>query len=113
MRKISVRNTYSYLNASIGSSRDAESAGAKPDKMPVSVETIIPTITSPAENCIGNDGKAAATPVVNRNESPRPAAPPMRQIQIASTRNCIRIVRRRAPTALRVPISRVRSFTLT
>ena len=31
----------------------------------------------------------------------------------ASIKNCSRIVRRRAPSALRVPISRVRSRTLT
>ena len=39
--------------------------------------------------------------------------PPRRQSAVDSIRNCSRIVRRRAPSALRVPISFVRSFTLT
>ena len=42
-----------------------------------------------------------------------PTAPPIRQMDTASIRNCSRMVRRRAPRALRVPISFVRSFTLT
>src|SRR6185295_1450318 len=54
---------YSYLSASIGSSRAAVSAGKKPEKMPVTVETIRPRTTSPKENVIGNDGNAAATAV--------------------------------------------------
>ena len=39
--------------------------------------------------------------------------PPTRQSAVDSIRNWRRIVRRRAPSALRVPISFVRSFTLT
>lgn len=39
--------------------------------------------------------------------------PPQRQIMSASMRNCRRIVRRRAPSALRSPISLVRSATET
>ena len=77
------------------------------------VETISPVITNPIEKRIGNDGKAAATAVDSTHESNRPTAPPTRQIDTASTRNCRRIERLRAPMAFRVPISRVRSFTLT
>ena len=81
--------------------------------MPVTVETTSPTMTRPIENCIGNAGMAAATPTDTSQVKTTPTAPPTRQIDTASIRNCSRIVRRRAPRALRVPISRVRSFTLT
>src|SRR6202007_877481 len=104
---------YSYLNASIGSRRDALTAGARPEKMPVTAETISPTTIRVMENCIGNFGMAAATAMEMPQQSRMPTRPPMRQIDTASIRNCSRIVRRRAPRALRVPISRVRSFTLT
>ena len=104
---------HSYLNASIGPSRDADSAGANPENTPVTVDTINPVMTSPTENCIGNDGNADATAVHISHDSARPTTPPMRQMETASTRNCSRMARRFAPTALRVPISRVRSFTLT
>ena len=41
-----------------------------------------------------------------------PMRPPMRQTTMASVMNCMRISRRRAPSALRMPISRVRSVTV-
>lgn len=97
----------------MGSRREAVRAGAKPEKTPVSIDTTSPITTSPTENCIGNDGNARATAVHNSHDTTSPITPPTRQIATASIRNCIRIVRLRAPTALRVPISRVRSFTLT
>ena len=42
-----------------------------------------------------------------------PMMPPTALSEIASIRNCVRISRPCAPTAMRVPISRVRSVTLT
>ncbi len=49
--------------------------------------------------------------------SPRPAAvpnaPPIAETAAASIRNCVMIVRRFAPSARRIPISRVRSRTET
>ena len=39
--------------------------------------------------------------------------PPISETSTASVRNCVRMSLRRAPTALRMPISRVRSVTLT
>ena len=42
-----------------------------------------------------------------------PANPPARLMRIASARNCARISLREAPTAMRSPISRVRSVTVT
>src|SRR5881397_2146892 len=50
---------------------------------------------------------APATP------SPTPIIPPMALRTTASTRNCRRMCRRLAPTAMRMPISRVRSVTET
>ena len=44
---------------------------------------------------------------------PMPITPPMLDSVIASTRNCDRISSRRAPTAKRMPISRVLSTTET
>ena len=42
-----------------------------------------------------------------------PKKPPSRLSVVASIRNCVSTSRRLAPTALRSPISRVRSVTLT
>src|SRR5437868_1675498 len=42
-----------------------------------------------------------------------PRIPPTELSEIASIKNCVRMSRPRAPTAMRVPISRVRSVTLT
>ena len=47
------------------------------------------------------------------NPSNMPIAPPARQSTSASIRNCIRMSRFLAPSALRTPISRVRSVTET
>ena len=71
--------------------------------------------------------RTAATTVVGSNVKPHPAnrpisaetasptampmSPPRRDSVSASTRNCARMSRPRAPTALRMPISRVRSRT--
>jgi hypothetical protein len=57
-----IRDAYSYLSAVTGSNRDADHAGAKPETKPVKMETNIPIITRPNENCIGNEGNALAIP---------------------------------------------------
>ena len=46
-------------------------------------------------------------------ESASPNRPPIRLTASASIKNCIRMFPRAAPMALRMPISRVRSLTLT
>src|SRR5678816_2443000 len=43
--------------------------------------------------------------------SSTPTVPPSKHSTSASTRNCVRITLRVAPSALRIPISRVRSVT--
>jgi hypothetical protein len=47
------------------------------------------------------------------NPTAMPRSPPMRDRVTASTRNCSKMSRPRAPTAIRRPISRVRSVTET
>src|SRR5437660_22325 len=59
----------------------------------------------------GIDGHAVRTPTVVNIPSTRPTAAPTAVSVTASTRNCHRIVPRVAPSALRIPISRVRSVT--
>ena len=54
-----------------------------------------------------------ASSKVTGHAMPSPMAPPIKQIVAASTRNCSKMVRRLAPMALRMPISRVRSATET
>ena len=53
------------------------------------------------------------TAQVDTAPSSTPMAPPIRLSVTASMRNCARMSRPRAPTAMRRPISRVRSVTLT
>ena len=72
----------------MGSSREAVTAGAVPEKTPVSVDTANPIATSPTENSSGNDGNAIATALQSAYESTRPTTPPIRQIDTASIRNC-------------------------
>ena len=59
----------------------------------------------------GIDGHAVRTSTVVPKPSSRPSAAPKPVSVTASTRNCHRIVHRVAPSALRTPISRVRSVT--
>ena len=101
------------IRASTGSRRLAFTAGAKPDTIPVATEIARLNSTSQSGNTTGRLGASAATDAASVPERTSPATPPTTQIATASTRNCSRIARRRAPSALRVPISRVRSFTLT
>ena len=47
----------------------------------------------------------------NAHPASTPITPPIAESAIVSARNCASMSRARAPTALRMPISRVRSFT--
>jgi len=104
---------YSYRNASVGFNCEARFAGNNPNTTPTISDT--PKATSTERYDIGT-----GTPSVNKRmlsgiEIPIkiPTNPPARLITIASVRNCSRISRRDAPTAIRTPISRVRSVTVT
>src|SRR5205814_10611672 len=104
---------HSYLSAVTGSSRDAVHAGANPEINPVMTDTIMLITTNPVENWIGKDGKAMPMRKHMAKAKPSPIIPPSKQRAVDSIKNWRRLVRRRAPSALRVPISFVRSFTLT
>src|ERR1019366_3747973 len=86
---------YSYRSASTGSSCAAFMAGHTPKKTPMITDTLKPVMSAQAGTLEGSEGTSAPVRVM------------------ASTRNWPTISRRRAPRALRTPISRVRSVTLT
>ena len=69
--------------------------------------TATPTLIGAGKSA--NFSNAAAAIIA----SVRPMLPPMTQSTAASTRNWLRISLRFAPSAMRRPISRVRSVTLT
>ena len=96
----------SYRSAVTGSSREADQAGAKPENNPGQDRDEHAHEDEP-ESKIGSE--TTETPCRFRSTSSRqrlsPMKPPSRQSAVDSIRNCSRIVRRRAPSALRVPIS--------
>src|ERR1700679_3399093 len=90
--------TYSLRKASTGFMRAARHAGNRPDKMPVSAETARAMTTIPGDNVAGmalRRSRVAGQAINNA------MAPPIRQMQAASIRNCSMIVRLLAPMALR------------
>src|SRR6266581_1434049 len=99
---------YSFLNASTGFIRAARQAGKNPDNTPVTSETsnAMPTMTGDIVA-----GMTFCISKVSGQAIPSPIRPPSKQMVAASMRNWTRIVRRFAPIALRMPISRVRSAT--
>src|SRR5581483_11134174 len=101
---------YSYRKASIGSRREALKAGYMPKKMPTDAENPMPIANDHHGSEIGKpDARCTAQPM----PAPRamPINPPSDVRNAASIRNWNRISARRAPSALRTPISRVRSVT--
>ena len=77
----------------------------------------LPTPRRPApgdhQAMTAGSGETAATSSADPTPRPMPIRPPTTQSSTASMRNCSRMSRCRAPSALRSPISRVRSRTLT
>ena len=66
--------------------------------------------TSAGDNAIGQAPQLASASA-ELAPMTRPMSPPVRQSVTASIKNCERMSRRRAPTAMRKPISLVRSVT--
>ena len=97
----------------MGSSSAARLAGKIPKNRPTPTETEKATTTQTGETCEGRAGKKVRTARLIRLPLKMPITPPVPVSVIASIRNCARISRRLAPTALRMPISRVRSVTET
>ncbi|SRN37740.1 Uncharacterised protein [Shigella flexneri] len=63
------------------------------------------------EKPISQPGKKSCKVKAINSDSVIPNAPPTRQTSTASIRNCCKTSLARAPTAMRMPISRVRSVT--
>ena len=79
--------------------------------IPVTALAINAATTEVSGVAAGIAGHAVRIPTAVRMPSTSPTAAPMLVNVTASTRNCHRIVARVAPSALRTPISRVRSVT--
>src|SRR5215213_1814910 len=106
------QSAYSQRRASIGFKRAAFHAGHRPNTIPTAAE--IPTPIPMAHS--GTYAGSGEYLFINRlaiSPTARPAKPPIAVNTTASIRNCDRIFSFVAPTALRTPISFVRSVTET
>src|SRR6185503_6936404 len=106
------QKSYSYLSASIGSRFDAFCAGYQPKRTP------IPALTTKASNIDSGErtnNEWAKREMIYDNTTPKimPITPPTNVKIIDSVRNCVIMVFLFAPSALRSPISRVLSVTVT
>src|SRR5690349_14312453 len=111
-RSYRTNRTYSALNASIGSNLAARHAGQRPLAIPTTEETPTPRTAEATLTSNGNPISAEMT-YASPNPVATPIAPPIAVTVTASIKNCVRISLRRAPIALRIPISLVRSVTET
>src|SRR3989442_15006577 len=100
----------SCRSAAIGSSRAARVAGYTPATIPTPAPRTTPTRIDQGATAAGS-GVVAATMLASAIPMPTPPAAPTTASVVASTRNWLRMSRRRAPSDLRIPISRVRSAT--
>src|SRR5439155_26898070 len=90
--------------------REALLAGERPKPTPVSAEAARAATTDHSGTCAG----IGVTREIAKARPPPPSMPtaPPTSVRVeASTRNCHKLARRVAPSALRTPISRVRSVT--
>src|SRR6185503_1987853 len=101
---------YSALSASIGSNRAARHAGQRPLITPTTDDTLTP---STADQMLINNGNPISKAISHAAPNPvsTPKVPPIAVTVTASIRNCVMMSFCRAPTALRMPISFVRSVT--
>src|SRR5437016_1403050 len=100
----------SCRRAAIGSSRAARVAGYTPATIPTPPPRATPTRIDQGATAAGSGVSAATAPASPMPRTTPPVAPAVASVA-ASTRNCRRMSRRRAPSDLRIPISRVRSAT--
>src|SRR6185436_19114122 len=101
---------YSYRSASMGSSREALRAGYNPNNTPTLALTTRDTTTMSVRVTIDQPNFAdSSCPIPIPSKTPM--APPIAASASASMRNCARMSAGCAPTAMRMPISRVRSVT--
>ena len=106
-----VISCYSYRSASVGFNWDARLAGSMPNTTPTNNET--PKATKIYVTESGTRNALVKNPTLSGTAVPIkiPMTPPPMLISTASVRNCSSTSRRDAPTAIRSPISRVRSVT--
>src|SRR5882762_584195 len=100
----------SCRRAAMGSRRAARAAGYTPAMMPTPAPSSTPTTIDQVATAAGSGVVAATTAARPTPRATPPAAPTVASV-VASTRNWRRMSLRRAPSALRMPISRVRSAT--
>ena len=91
----------------MGSDLAAAQAGASPKMIPTRTHMPKATATTTGLSTAGIINRISAAMGSEHNT---PTAPPSRQMITASIKNWMRMVRRLAPTALRKPISFVRSL---
>ena len=96
----------------MGSSIEALRAGYHPKNTPTAAAKGNPPITAVGEMSVGQPASADST-FDATIPSAAPASPPTTLSSADSTRNWRSICKRRAPIAMRIPISRVRSVTET
>jgi two-component system response regulator HydG len=97
---------------SIGSIFDARRAGYQPKNRPMAVEKPTAVSTWLAPSAISNL-PVLLTAMAPPQASATPTRPPTMHITTASLRNCASTCQGLAPMAMRMPISRTRSLTLT
>ena len=89
-----------------------------PKKSPIATDTQNASTTEVGDTTGVGKPEVASAEIFGASRASRaptamPSAPPSPLSTMASMRNCIKMSRRRAPIALRMPISRVRSVTVT
>src|SRR5439155_9837660 len=105
-------HAHSCLSASIGSNNEARRAGYTPETMPTTVPSSVAATIDQGATAAGS-GVCDETSFAAARPSMMPMIAPSVLNVAASTRNWLRMSRRRAPSDLRMPISRVRSATAT
>ena len=103
---------YSYLSATIGSSREAFMAGHKPAVSPTILQITIPVITQPQGTTKPVDNTIEKM-LPTRTPNIIPKMAPSKLIIMDSNKNWLRILFRVPPKALMRPTSLVRSLTAT
>ena len=106
------RNCYSYLSATTGSRLAAWPAGQMPKNRPTPTDTITPETAAHIGTAVGRVERPAATSIETHQPSNMPDHPadPGEHHGLGQELHDD-VASRRAPIALRMPISRVRSVT--
>jgi putative ABC transport system permease protein len=104
-------NSYSYRNASIGSTRVARRAGRYPATSATTINSVA-AAASAIGSCADRSNSCDCTTRLSAIASGRPTATPMTTISATSFSTSHMTELRSAPSAIRMPISRVRRATV-